>query len=100
MQNIRTNATVAPGAEHGEVIGVGYFRIPAPKIEQRFDLRRRNAEIADTDHFAMLCTGRHRGVCADILHCSSPLIFTRSRSFSALLCFDIKALRSEERRVG
>jgi hypothetical protein len=37
MQNTRTNATLAPGAEHGEVIGVGYFRIPAPKIELLLD---------------------------------------------------------------
>jgi predicted enzyme related to lactoylglutathione lyase len=34
MQNTsRTNATAAPNAGHGEVIGVGYFRIPAPQIE-------------------------------------------------------------------
>jgi len=54
------------------------------QIEQRFDLRRRNAEIADADHLAMLCTRRRSGVCAaGILHCSSPPIFTRSRSFPA-----------------
>ena len=38
MQNTSsTNATMAPGAEHGEVIGVGYFRIPAPMIEPLLD---------------------------------------------------------------
>ena len=38
MQNTScTNASAAPGAEHGEVIGVGYFRIPAPKIEPLLD---------------------------------------------------------------
>jgi predicted enzyme related to lactoylglutathione lyase len=34
MQNtIITNATAASDAGHGEVIGVGYVRIPAPQIE-------------------------------------------------------------------
>jgi predicted enzyme related to lactoylglutathione lyase len=38
MQNTScTNAAAAPGAEHGEVIGVGYFRIPAPNIEPLLD---------------------------------------------------------------
>jgi len=32
-----TNATAAPDAELGEVIGVGYFRIPAPQIEPLLD---------------------------------------------------------------
>ena len=33
----RTNATAASDAAHGEVIGVGYFRIPAPQIEPPLD---------------------------------------------------------------
>ena len=38
MQNTScTDATAAPGVEHGEVIGVGYCRIPAPKIEPLLD---------------------------------------------------------------
>ena len=38
MQNTsRTNATAPPDAGHGEVIGVGYVRIPAPQLESLLD---------------------------------------------------------------
>jgi predicted enzyme related to lactoylglutathione lyase len=38
MQNTsRTNATAAPDAGQGEVIGVGYVRIPAPQLEPLLD---------------------------------------------------------------
>jgi predicted enzyme related to lactoylglutathione lyase len=63
MQNTRcTNDALAPGAEHGEVIGVGYFRIPAPQLEPLLDFYRKTFGMKQIgcmlDHGVILNVGR------------------------------------------
>jgi predicted enzyme related to lactoylglutathione lyase len=57
-----TNATVAHAAEHGEVIGVGYFRIPAPKIAPMLDFYGKTFGMKQIgcmlDHGVILNVGR------------------------------------------
>jgi predicted enzyme related to lactoylglutathione lyase len=61
MQNI-SSTNAAPGAEHGEVIGVGYFRIPAPKIRPLLDFYGKTFGMKQIgcmlDHGVILNVGR------------------------------------------
>jgi predicted enzyme related to lactoylglutathione lyase len=63
MQNTRcTNDALAPGAEHGEVVGVGYFRIPAPQLELLLDFYGKTFGMKQIgcmlDHGVILNVGR------------------------------------------
>jgi predicted enzyme related to lactoylglutathione lyase len=63
MQNTScTNDALAPGAEHGEVIGVGYFRIPAPQLEPLLDFYGKTFGMKQIgcmlDHGVILNVGR------------------------------------------
>jgi len=63
MQNTScTNDALAPGAEHGEVIGVGYFRIPAPQLEPLLDFYGKTFGMKQIgcmlDHGIILNVGR------------------------------------------
>src|SRR5712675_1947606 len=58
------NATVASDAEHGEMIGVGYFRIPAPQIEPLLDFYGKTFGMKQIgcilEHAVILNVGRTR----------------------------------------
>jgi predicted enzyme related to lactoylglutathione lyase len=63
MQNTNaTNATAAPDAGHGEVIGIGYFRIPAPQIEPLRDFYQKTFGMKQIgcllEHAIILNVGR------------------------------------------